>query len=71
MDLENVWHVLPNNDWKPHVDGCSIDFSNGQPLCACPCKPKVVAEFSGFIIIHNSFDGREGLEWAEEILNKE
>lgn len=40
-------------------------------ICRCTCLPIIQKQFSGsIIVIHNSFDGREGLEWANEILDK-
>lgn len=55
------WHILPTNDIKKHTEDST-----------CKCGPKVeIVEGSGdLLIIHNSFDGREAVEWVEEILNK-
>jgi len=53
----DVFHVTPNNDIKPHSE--SFD---------CHCKPRVETEGLNMIVIHNSFDGREGVEWVNEIL---
>lgn len=54
-------HVVPLNDLKPHD---TSDKGN-----TCHCNPRVIIEpDSDIIVVHNSFDGREGLEWAEEIL---
>lgn len=55
-----ILHVLPVNDLEEHIDS-SI----------CKCEPKVLNENGNLIIVHNSYDGREGLEWVEELLNKE
>lgn len=56
-----AFHVLPINDINPHEEvGTS-----------CPCEPRVIFEGGEMIIIHNSFDGREGLEQANDILNNE
>lgn len=51
------FHVLPVNDVKEHRESY-----------ICPCLPEVKNEGGNMIIIHNSFDGREGVEWANEIL---
>jgi hypothetical protein len=53
-----IFHVLPVNDIKEHRESY-----------VCHCQPKVQNESGNMIIIHNSFDGREGVEWANEILN--
>lgn len=52
-------HVLPVDDLRPH-----------EETSTCPCGPRVITENGTMICIHNSFDGREGLEWANEILNQ-
>jgi len=51
---KNVWHVEPRNDLHPHL-------ANGLP---CPCKPKTTLtdDSSGFVIVHNPYDGREHSE---------
>lgn len=53
-------HVYPIDDMKEHkLDGMD-----------CECDPNVIIEQnSDIIIVHNSFDGREGIEWTDEILN--
>lgn len=56
-------HVFPLNDLREH------DISDTGT--SCPCEPEVIIEpDTEIIVIHNSFDGREGVEWVEEILNK-
>jgi hypothetical protein len=53
-------HVYPLNDIKEHT----LEST-------CECKPKIISESnSEMICVHNSFDGREGVEWANEIINK-
>jgi len=57
-------HVYPLNDSKEH------DTSNEGNTCNC--NPKIVIEdCSEILVIHNSYDGREAVEWANEILNIE
>lgn len=57
---ENIWHILPIGDSDEHEESSM-----------CKCKPTVKEEEGGgILIVHNSFDGREGLEQAIEILNK-
>jgi hypothetical protein len=51
-------HIIPINDLKEHKE-----------TTVCKCQPKAIKENNELIIIHNSFDGREGIEWMEEILN--
>lgn len=54
-----TYHVLPVGDLKKHTESYT-----------CECKPIVEHEGGNIIVIHNSFDGREGVEWANEILEK-
>lgn len=56
-EWENI-HVTPNNDTKIH----SLTHT-------CHCEPRIEQEGGNMIIIHNSFDGREGVEQVNEILN--
>ena len=52
------FHVYPNNDLKEH-NTSSFD---------CDCNPEIKPQEGNMIIVHNSYDGREGLEWVNEIL---
>jgi len=65
----NIWHVLPQNDLKDHQYYCDSDWWFEVPVCHCECKPKIVEVDGGFVVVHNAYDGREGLEWTNEILN--
>lgn len=51
-------HVMPIDDIEEHEESTT-----------CKCEPKVLHENGEMIVVHNSFDGREGVEWANEILN--
>lgn len=63
----DAWHVFPQNDEKPHEFTSTLD--DGL-YCPCKCAPIIIEKENGaFIIVHNSFDGREGVEWAAEILS--
>jgi hypothetical protein len=56
-------HVHPLNDSAQH------DLSDTGNTCKC--NPRVIIEFdSEIIVVHNSFDGREGVEWANELLKQ-
>jgi len=55
---ENIWHLLPTDDLEEHKESSM-----------CRCNPEVKIGEGGVLIVHNSFDGREGLELAKEILN--
>lgn len=53
-----TWHILPQNDTEPHDESST-----------CKCEPGCqVMEFGDIIIVHNSFDGRIGLEITNQIL---
>lgn len=47
-------HILPVNDIHEHLE-----------IEACPCKPKIILENGKYIIVHNSYDGREKSETKE------
>ena len=49
-------HVTPINDLEEHEESST-----------CKCQPSVIEENGELIIVHNSFDGREGVEWVNEI----
>lgn len=69
IDPDKVYHVYPTNDLHEHILQCEYP-PIGAPFCPCNCEPIWKEEGEGLLIIHNSFDGREGVEWANEILNK-
>jgi hypothetical protein len=52
-----VWHILPRNDSDIH-----------EETSVCKCEPSVKITEGGVLIVHNSFDGRELIEQANEIL---
>lgn len=56
-------HVYPVDEEKEHE--LQHKF---YPFCKC--LPRSEVKNGKLIITHNSFDGREGLEMAKEILNK-
>lgn len=58
MEEIPIWHILSNNDSDTHVK-----------MGGCKCKPKIEVLEDRILIIHNSFDGREAVEWANEIIN--
>lgn len=51
-------HVIPVDDLHEHIIGAE-----------CPCEPTVEVEGAILIYIHNSWDCREAVEWAEELLH--
>ena len=53
-----TYHVTPNKDIHPH-----------EQTTTCRCEPRVEMVNGNMVVIHNAFDGRVGVEWAEEILN--
>ena len=51
--------IVPINDFKPHDDFNSM----------CECEPSLIMENEEMILVHNSYDGREYVEQANEIIN--
>lgn len=70
-------HVYPTNDLGQHLLEMGMEAivdADGimglMPICNCKCAPDIRCEENGvFIIVHNAYDGREGLERADELLN--
>jgi len=56
-------HVLPVDDTR---DGAPFEH---EETTTCPCAPSVERVGDGFLVVHNSFDGREAVEWANAVLS--
>lgn len=69
LDGENVYHCYPIGDEKPHLLECERTVF-GRVVCKCDCGSETKNIDGAIIIFHSSFDGREGVEWANEILNR-
>lgn len=67
--FEHCYHVYPINDERDHILKLDWDVNKNGPTCLCKCNPKIKEEGVGYLIVHNSFDGREGVEIVNEILN--
>lgn len=71
-----VWHIAPTNDLKPHNEWSTQEQDPEDPIvwkfigCDCKCNPIIKKVNDSILVIHNSFDGREGLEWTNEILKQ-
>lgn len=64
-----AWKVIPTND-TVHV--VPMD-DQGEHLLeeGCPCRPRHDKTNSGeLMLIHDAYDGRLGVEWTVEILDK-
>lgn len=70
---DNVIQVIPIDDEQEHSEGFfwePLPFDDA-PVSECSCGARREVNSKGmWMLIHRSFDGREGLEWAAEILNK-
>lgn len=76
MENDNVYHVIPMNDLKDHLTESYFPSitrpdhgPSDVPQPYCTCKPKVMRHGDGWVVIHTSWDGREGVEWAKAILD--
>jgi len=56
---ECVLHVAPTDEKDKHINSTE-----------CECFPKVIVDVDRIIVVHRSYDGREGLEEANKILNQ-
>ena len=54
-----IWHITPVNDLESHEESTT-----------CKCDPRVIYENGDMIVVHNSFDGREGIEWLNEVFRE-
>ena len=55
-----IVHVLPVDDLKPHEESST-----------CKCEPRIEIVEGGMLVVHNSWDGREWVEKANDILQKQ
>jgi len=60
-------HVYPLNDLHEHLLECVYPVI-GHPYCPCKCCPLFEEHDGDILIVHNSFDGREVFEQANEML---
>lgn len=64
-----IQHIYPTDETERHIL-TSSPRGIGIPYCSCPCVVRYEADDAGgWLIVHSSFDGREGLEEANDILN--
>lgn len=62
-DMPKYIHVVPVNDDGEHEERLLQGYE-------CKCNPKIEAAHDSILVIHNSFDGREGVEIVNEILKQ-
>ena len=67
INPDKVFHVCPRNDLESHYLKCVYPVL-GNPYCPCKCNPQFKEEDDSLLIVHNSFDGREVFEQAEEMI---
>jgi hypothetical protein len=55
---QNIIHCVPNNDLREHITGKAV---------TCWCQPEIqtAIDVDGYIVVHNSLDGREKYESGE------
>ena len=75
-EYPNIQHVSPVADSETHIYkiqwGAEGDPDDTWPTCICECNPrrKYTSGNEGWIFVHDAFDGRLGIEWANEILKQ-
>ena len=63
-----VIHIYPKDEEEQHIIFLTYP-PIGEPYSECKCEPWFKPADNGYIlVIHASFNGREALEWAQEIL---
>ena len=70
INPDKVYHVYSVKDLKEHYLEC-VYPTIGNPYCPCECEPIFKEEGDALLIVHNSFDGREGVEIVNEILKSQ
>ncbi len=73
------WKIVEHDGWvetypwdEEAIHDHVIYTKQGQDqsfFCECKCGPRLSIENGIILINHNSFDGREGVEWANELIN--
>lgn len=69
IDREKILHIVPLNDAEDHLQECEFP-ATGTPHCPCKCEPGYIEQGNSLLVVHGAFDGRLGVEWANEILSK-
>jgi hypothetical protein len=69
IDPSKVVHIYPQDEIDDHIIFLTYP-PIGDAYSECVCCPTLESGPDGrLLVIHNSYDGREGVEWAKEILN--
>lgn len=50
---DQIWHAYPEGDLREHET---------ETRGACWCRPTIQYEGCGWLVVHNSMDGREDFE---------
>lgn len=58
VDEDRVTHVTPLNDLRDHHHN-----SRGK----CWCRPYIECDDNGWLVLHNSMDGRESFERGDRL----
>lgn len=67
--FDNYSVVYPEDEWHRHD---KVVWENGETVKSdCPCGTRIEWEGKHPIIVHGSFNGREGVEEANGILKNE
>ena len=69
IEPDKVMHIYPVGEEEQHIIFLTYP-TIGEPYSECKCEPWIKPLENGHIaVVHSSFNGREVLEWAKEILN--
>ena len=58
-------HVYPADEEHLHI------VSGPTSGIDCPCKPRVEVEGGALVVVHNSFNHREIIEQAIDVMNED
>lgn len=66
-------HVIPEDDLHEHSTEEGLDICGcWESKCACnPDKKVLDLDLRTWLFVHNSYDGREAVEWANQVLTQQ
>lgn len=69
--MQRGWDIIKDEKQKEiNIIPINDEYDHEHTIC-CDCNPRMERANGWLEICHNSFDGREAVEWAEEIINGE
>lgn len=67
VQYETYWQIYPDDEYYDH--DMNVWDRGDETKSECKCNPRLVIDYDTLFVVHNSLDGREAVEWVQEILN--